>query len=99
MKVIVESFAEMIAKYDPSQNTTRKVLNKYERAALIGTRIMQLQNKAPTLIEVSEDKPLTIHEIAEEELKRRLIPLMIVRSLPNGEKEYWRLIDMDIPGI
>ena len=34
--------------------------------------------------------------IAEKELNQKKIPFIIMRPLPNGKKEYWRLQDLEI---
>ena len=34
--------------------------------------------------------------IALEELKQKKLPFIIMRPIPNGKKEYWRLSDLEI---
>ena len=58
-------------------------LTKYERARVIGARALQLALGAPPLIRVdSTNDPI---EIAEEELKAGVLPIVIRRRLPDGK--------------
>jgi DNA-directed RNA polymerase subunit K/omega len=94
---LLEDYNDIRASYNPSKNITRNVLTKYELTKLIGMRIEQLARGAPTLIEIDKKKNLSIHDIVYLELDQKKLPLMIVRNLPTGQKEYWRLVDMIIP--
>ena len=72
------------------------LLTKYERARVVGMRTVQLNNGAVPLI---DDIPETLIEnsiIAEQELMAKKIPFIICRPLPNGDKEYWKLEDLEI---
>lgn len=63
-----------------------------ERTKLIAIRISQLERGAKTKIK-PEDIPGRYYipeNIAIEELKRDLIPMKVVRILPDGTKEYWK---------
>ena len=58
-------------------------LTKYERARVIGARALQLALGAPPLIRVESVKdPI---EIAEEELRAGVLPIVIRRRLPSGK--------------
>ena len=52
---------------------------KYELARLIGARALQLSMGAPPLIKVSDEKRSFI-EIAEDELEKGVIPLVVFRG-------------------
>ena len=54
------------------------VLTKYEVARLIGARAPQLSQGAPPMIKV--ETPLTFLNIAEEELKKEILPLAVLRE-------------------
>jgi DNA-directed RNA polymerase subunit K/omega len=54
-------------------------LTKYETARLIGARSLQLSMGAPPLIKVSDEQTSFIR-IAEEELEKGVIPLVVQRS-------------------
>ena len=60
-------------------------LTKYERARIIGARALQLTMGAPPLIPpemINTSDPL---EIAEKELRLKILPITIRRRLPTGE--------------
>lgn len=61
-------------------STTPK-LTPYERARLIGRRAQQLAMGAPSSIPMNTTDPL---EHAMSELRAGVIPLLIVRHLPDG---------------
>lgn len=75
-----------VAKED---RTTKPFITKYERNPLIGTRTKQLALGAKPMIKGVEHLPPK--EIAELELKNKVIPLTIERPLPDGTKEEWRV--------
>jgi DNA-directed RNA polymerase subunit K/omega len=54
-------------------------LTKYEVARLIGARALQLSMGAPPLIKVDSDR-MTFIQIAEDELKKDIIPLVVLRT-------------------
>jgi len=62
-----------------------QILTKYEKCRLIGSRAEQIDNNAPPLISGSlSDDPLVL---AKAEFEKKLIPLNILRTYPNGRKE------------
>lgn len=61
-------------------------LTRFEKAKIIGGRALQLSMGAPPLIPSEELKGKDVLEIAEEELKRKLLPLTVVRRTPKGEE-------------
>ena len=64
-------------------------LNKYEKARIFGLRLQQLADGAKPCIDTTGLR--SINEIVEKEYTSRKMPFIIVRTLPNGEKEYWKL--------
>jgi len=66
-----------------------KRLTKYEKSRIIGARALQLSMGAPPLIDLSKypEIPRDPLIIAEEELKRGILPITIRRRLPSGEEE------------
>ena len=92
------SYDELIKSYDPANNISRNTLTRYERTLIIGMRLEQLARGAKSFVDISDLKgdKRNIREIAERELKQKAIPFMIVRTMPNGDKEYYRLSDMII---
>ena len=91
----IEDYHDIIRAYDPTKNTTRNFMTKYERVKIIGLRAEQLQRGAVPYVEFDK-KNFNPIDIAIKELDARKLPFMICRTLPNGEKEYWRLDDMMI---
>ena len=55
-------------------------LTRFERARIMGARALQLSLGAPVFIEIPK--------IAMEELKQRVIPIVIKRTLPNGDYQH-----------
>lgn len=91
----IDTFQDVMEKYDPSKNLTRNVMTKFEKTKVIGIRLEQLSRGAIPNIDTTNIK--NIREICMKELEERKIPFVIMRPLPNGKKEYWRLKDMIIP--
>lgn len=87
----VEDIKEI--KYRYENKITKPFLTIYEMTLLIGKRATQIANGAQPLIKMSEIelKNLSAEEIAKLEFKYKLIPFLVVRLLPNGVKEVWRL--------
>ncbi|MEM3703741.1 MAG: DNA-directed RNA polymerase subunit K [Candidatus Bathyarchaeia archaeon] len=59
-------------------------LTKYEKSRIISTRALQITMGAPILIEFSEKITDPI-AIATAELESGVLPLVIRRTLPNGQ--------------
>ena len=59
-------------------------LTRFERARIMGARALQLSLGAPVFIEIPKNATSSL-EIAMEELKQRVIPIVIRRTLPNGD--------------
>jgi len=92
----MESYDEVVSRYDPKANHTRNIMTKYEKTSMIGMRTQQLNNNAMTTLTDEELKGLTsIRDIAMKEFELKKIPLMIERNV-NGNKEYWKVEDMII---
>jgi len=88
----IESYADAMHGYDPSKNTSRNVMTRYEKTKLLGMRMEQLARGAPACVDTTYLK--NVRAIAMKELEERKLPLMIARHMPNGKKEYWRIDDM-----
>ena len=83
---------------EDENHKTIPVLSKYEKARILGLRICQLNEGSKPYIEVKNHKVIDNHVIAEKELHEKKLPFVIMRPLPNGQKEYWRLEDLEING-
>jgi len=62
-------------------------LTRFERARIMGARALQLSLGAPVFIEIPKNATTSL-EIAMEELKQRVIPIVIKRTLPNGDYQH-----------
>jgi DNA-directed RNA polymerase I, II, and III subunit RPABC2 len=62
-------------------------LTRFERARIMGARALQLSLGAPVFIEIPKNATSSL-EIAIEELKQRVIPIVIRRTLPNGDYQH-----------
>ena len=73
---------------------TKKFMTLFERVRLLGERAKQLSLGAKPMIKNVEN--LEPKEIAKLELEQKVIPLIIIRTLPNGQKEKWRVDELTI---
>jgi len=62
-------------------------LTRFERARIMGARALQLSLGAPVFIKIPKNATSSL-EIAMEELKQRVIPIVIKRVLPNGDYQH-----------
>ena len=62
-------------------------VTRFERARIMGARALQLSLGAPVFIEIPKNATSSL-EIAMEELKQRVIPIVIKRTLPNGDYQH-----------
>lgn len=94
MTKIIEDFDDVMRGYDPTKHLTRNIMTKYEKAKIIGMRLEQLARGAPTLIDDKHCK--SIRDVVFKELEEKKLPFVIIRQIPNGKKEYWRVADLVI---
>ena len=79
-------------KHDPIEIITKNgeiatgppTLTRFEKARIMGARALQLSLGAPVFIEIPKNATTSL-EIAMEELKQRVIPIVIRRTLPNSD--------------
>lgn len=74
------------------ERITKPIMTKYEMVRLLGIRTRQIALGAKPMIKNTEN--LSSKEIAELELKTNMIPLIVIRPLPNGRKEYWKVSEL-----
>ncbi len=67
--------------------TTSPFISKYELTKIIGYRIQQIARGAIPLINL-ENNEKDIYKIVVREFVEHKTPLIILRRLPNGDKEY-----------
>jgi DNA-directed RNA polymerase subunit K/omega len=76
------------------QRVTKPVLTKYERVRILGERTKQLSLGAKSMIKgIGNMDP---KEVARLELKKKVMPLIIIRPLPSGRKERWKISELEI---
>ena len=73
------------------------ILTKYEVVRLLGDRISQLSSGAKPML--NGVGGLQARMIAQLELEAKMIPLKIVRPLPNGMKEIWSIDELILKDI
>lgn len=86
------SLHETYSNYYSNDKITTPILSKFEKAKILGIRAEMLSNGADPVI--SKPYPNNTYKIALEELRQKKIPLIIRRTLPNGNIEDWRLEDL-----
>lgn len=62
------------------------VLTRYERARIVGARALQISHGAPVLINTEHEDFRPI-DVAERELRNRVLPIGLARRLPNGKSQ------------
>ena len=70
-------------------------MTKYERAKVVGMRLEQLARGAATLVDTVDCK--SIRDVVMKELREKKLPFIVIRNIPNGKKEYWRVADLIDP--
>lgn len=89
----IEINAEKDIEYISKENRiSSNRLTKYEMVRILGERTKQLTMGAKPL--VKNFQGLSYERIAEEELKKNMIPFKIKRPLPNGKFEIWTLDEL-----
>ena len=73
---------------------TVPILSKYEYTKILGQRVTQLNNGYKSFI--TREGHIDNTSIAEEEIRRKLVPVIIRRPLWSGASEYWLLADLEI---
>lgn len=76
-----------------SNHRTYPFLTNFEKTKIIGLRANQISKGSVPFISVP--KHITdVRDIARLELEQKRLPFIIKRPLPNGDFEYWRLVDL-----
>lgn len=71
---------------------SRPFLTKYEKVKLLATRTNQLARGAKPMIK-NVDYNITPKELAKLELTEKVIPLIVLRPIPNGKPEKWKITE------
>ena len=89
-----DKFINLNKRIPDNERSTRPILTKYEKVRLLGTRTKQISDGSKIFIK-SKDVRSAI-DIANLELKHKIIPLKIKRYLPNGKYEIWSVKELEI---
>ena len=92
---IFETTQDFIENYEELKKSykTSNILTKYEKTKILSERCQQLNNGSISYIKDIQSN--NIYEIANEELKMKLIPFIIKRPISNNF-EYWKLEDLEL---
>ena len=92
---IFETTQDFIENYEELKKSykTSNILTKYEKTKILSERCQQLNNGSISYIKDIQSN--NIYEIANEELKMKLIPFIIKRPISN-KFEYWKLEDLEL---
>jgi DNA-directed RNA polymerase subunit K/omega len=77
-----------------NERISRNILTKYESVRLLGTRAKQISDGSKVFVKYDGAK--SAMELAELELKHKVIPLKIKRPMPNGKYEIWKISELEI---
>jgi DNA-directed RNA polymerase subunit K/omega len=80
-------------KIEIDAKITRPFLTKYEKVKLLAYRTNQLSKGAKTMIKTK--KLMSSKEIAIIELNEKVIPLLLLRPIPNGKSELWNIRELE----
>jgi DNA-directed RNA polymerase subunit K/omega len=76
----------------PEERVTKPMLFEFERVRILGERATQISMGAKPMIKnVDKLDPKTI---AKMELEKKVIPLIVLRELPNGLIEKWKISEL-----
>lgn len=78
----------------PENRRSNKNITKYEKVRLLGERTTQLSCGAKPMLNGVEG--LDPRVVAQLEFESKMLPIKIVRPLPNGKKEVWSIKEMNI---
>ena len=76
------------------ERISRNILTKYEIVRIIGTRAKQISDGSKVFVKYDGNKSAI--ELAELELKHKMVPLKIKRPLPNGKFEIWKISELEL---
>jgi len=64
------------------------MLTRFERARIVGARSLQITMGAPALVKVPS-KINDVREIVNKEIEKGVLPLTVLRRLPDGSTHYF----------
>jgi len=98
-KIEILEYSDVKKELKKKKKISSPFITKYEKARLIGTRAVQIENDADLLVEIDTEfeevenysNPIWI---AEQEFMAKKLPLIICRIFPDESKEYWTLDEL-----
>jgi DNA-directed RNA polymerase subunit K/omega len=72
---------------------------KYEYTVVLGLRMQQLAEGAMPLASIDgmvTSDPVFLEEVAKKEIVEKKLPFIIIRSIPNGQSEYWSTSELSV---
>ena len=72
---------------------TKPMLFEFERVRILGERATQISMGAKPMIKNVDNLDPKI--VAKMELENKVIPLIIIRELPNGLMEKWKISELN----
>lgn len=95
--VPVDTLAHALRTYDKTKNISVGFMTRFEQTTMLGVRMEQLAQGSPSVLSDEELKGLTsVEAIANKELELKKIPFMVLRTLPSGKQEIYKVEDLDI---
>jgi len=76
-----------------NERSTIPILFKYEKVRLLGTRAKQISDGSKVFVKTKNVS--SAMEIAELELKYKVLPIKIKRPLPDGKFEIWTVKELE----
>lgn len=76
----------LVALTSPPPIFGPKKLTRFEKARILGGRALQLSMGAPPLVSLEEVRSTDPLDIAQEELRRGVLPITVVRRTPKGDE-------------
>lgn len=97
-KVIpTDQLNSLIKAYNPTKNVSVNFMTKFELASVLGVREEQIAQGSPSVLTNEEMANMTSPRmVAERELLEKKLPFMVLRTLPSGKQELWRIQDLHI---
>ena len=88
-----EDYNLLLTQKDIDENPDNKLdnfkMSIYEKTRLIGTRSKQISTGAKPFIKTTDK--FSSRETAEKELDNRTVPIELIRKMPNGTQEVWKI--------
>lgn len=71
-------------------------LTLYEKVLILGKRMEQIIHGSVVLVDIDNLEEKTPYNIATEELRKKVIPFSVKRTLPNGNIELWDIKELSV---